>query len=73
MKYLFIAIAFILSVYVGHRVVANMPPDMSQESGLERTIPVDQTQKQAEEDDSIHNTQRQGDNHVPRQENEVKQ
>lgn len=66
MKYFFIALAFILSVYVGHRVVANMSPNMTQESGPERTIPVDQTAKQAEEDDSIHNNQRQGDKHLPR-------
>ena len=47
MKYFFIAVAFILSVYLGHRVVASMSPDMAQKSGL------DQSRKQAEEDEVI--------------------
>lgn len=66
MRYFLIALVFILAVYAGHRVVANLSPDESQEAGLGRSVPEEQTRKQAEEDESIHQTQRKGGNNVPR-------
>lgn len=65
MRFFFIGIAVILAIVIAHRVVVNMSPDHSREAGLKR-VPQEDTSRQAQEDKSIWNTQRENRNQVPR-------
>ena len=62
MRYFLIALAFILAAFAGQRLVVNLASDHSKESGLRRSVKEEQTRRQAQEDKSIHHTQRQGEN-----------
>lgn len=67
MRYFIIALLFLSAVLGIHTFLVDRAPDRSVESGLQRTGPVEDQARQAQEDDkSIWDIQRQRRNNVPR-------
>lgn len=65
MKYFIISILIIFAVFGVHRAIVGNQPTNAVESGLHRPHTEGET-IQAEEDQSIHNTQRENENNIHR-------
>lgn len=66
MKYFILSVLILIAIAGIHTVVSNYSPDMAKESGLKRDVNVEQTKKQAEEEKSSFDIQRENRNNVPR-------
>jgi hypothetical protein len=63
MKYFLMALAFIIAVIVVETYVVKISPDHSRKAGLNRSVPYE---RQAQENNTIWDTQRKNKSQVPR-------